>query len=153
MPLMRRPAAARLYSLMAAYDGMFVSLRAASIHLDETAIGSIQRMRTVVQSLTPALLWVISGITPVFPEATADRDLIDDGGNFLLHANDYFQLSAFHVMYSRGLISVECDEERRLVRFVGPSHETFPHAFASGVLGSKSQQADRSGRRTRNLLV
>jgi len=145
LPLMRRPAAARLYAVMAAYDSMFVSLRAASIQLDETAIGSIQRMRTVVQSLTAALLWVISGVTPVFPEPAADRDLIDDGGNFLLHAKDYFQLSAFHAMYSRGLISIECDEERRLVRFVRPSHETFPHAFASGVLGQKANKPIVSG--------
>jgi hypothetical protein len=138
LPLMRRNPGPALYAVMAAYDSMFLPLREVSAQMDETAIGSRQAIRAIVQSINPALLWITSEWGAVCPDPAADVPLIDDGGNFLTHAREYFQLSAFHIMYSRGLMSVECDEEKRLVRFVRPTTRDFPDGFASAVVSQRA---------------
>jgi hypothetical protein len=141
-PLMQRPPQAVLYAVMAAYDSMLLPLIDISMQIDERAIGSRQAMRAIVQSINPALLWATSYAGDVSPESVADVDLIDDGGNFLTHARDYFELSAFHVMYSRGLMFVECDEDKKQVRFVRPVGSSFPDGYASAVVAQRAGRDD-----------
>lgn len=149
---MLRPPKAALYAVMAAYDSMLLPLIDVSTQIDESAIGSKQAMRAIVQCINPALLWVTSYAPDVPPEPAANVDLIDDGGNFLTHARDYFQLSAFHVMYSRGLMLAECDKEKKLVRFVRPTASAFPDGFASGLVAQRAGRRDE-GRKEQVTLA
>lgn len=140
LPLMRRPRATALYAVMAAYDSMLLPLRDVTSQIDDRAIGSRQAMRTIVESINPALFWITCAGESLTPEPAAHVDLIDDGGNFLTHARDYFQVSAFHIMYSRGLMSVECNAEKKTVRFIRPKTHAFPDGFASAVVAQRSNR-------------
>lgn len=146
LPLMGRNPEAALYAVMAAYDSMLLPLRDISVQIDEKAIGSRQAIQAIIQSINPALLWITSEARAVCPDPAADADLIDDGGNFLTHARDYFQLSAFHIMYSRHLMPVECDEDSRLVRFIRPKAHDFPDGFVSAVVAELASKRPNSRR-------
>jgi hypothetical protein len=144
-PIMRRTSQAALYAVMAAYDSMLLPLREISAQIDERAIGSRQAMRAIVQSINPALRWITAGNKLSHPKSSTEVDLIDEGGSLLNHARDYLILSAFHVMYSRGLMSVECDEAKKLVRFIRKQSH-FPDGFVSAVVAQRAQRQEQFNR-------
>jgi hypothetical protein len=150
LPIMKRSPESALYGVMAAYDSMLITLVAVSQQMDKHAIGSLQAMRTIVQSINPALFWLTSEGTYPTPLPAQDVQLIDDGGNFLTHARDYFQLSAFHAIYSRGSMSVECNKEERLVKFIRPKGHQFPDGYASAIT---AERANRRKDHTRDQII
>lgn len=61
LPLLNRPPGTALYGLMAAYDSSLLPIAAATPHLTPEAIGSMQRLKYVYESINPALRWVVAG--------------------------------------------------------------------------------------------
>lgn len=150
LPLLRRPLGTALYGLMAAYDSSLLPIAAVTPRITPEAIGSMQQLKYVYESVNPATRWVIRDNSIPDPVPAPNESLIEEGGELLRHARDYVQVAIFHVMYGRGLVTAEADEKRRVVRFIPPDGSSFPYGFAESTLG---QTANDTGDAERAEVV
>jgi hypothetical protein len=135
LPLLRRPPGVALYGLMAAYDSSLLPIAAVTPHITPEAIGSMQRLKYIYESVNPATRWIVSGNLIPDPVLAPNRALIEEGGELLSYARDYVQVAIFHVMYGHDLVTAETDENKRVVRFIPPDGSSFPYGFAESTLG------------------
>src|ERR1700709_2470232 len=117
-PVERRKA---IYALMAAFDTMILPMASILSETTSEDIGAMLHMKLWQEGFNQALLWLTTdGL--VMPSPLEDGDLLDKGGEFLLYtAIKYTPVASLHVLYSRGLATVEADEKRRLVKFLHPT--------------------------------
>jgi hypothetical protein len=143
LPLWRDDTPRRVWGLLSAHDSFVFSHYYVQEHPKSTY--AIQRFKAIHESLSIALRWHFADSPDGFPTPTADGDLIDRAGNFLLFAADHFLASNMHSMYGHGLIDIECDQAKRLVRFVPKIPKPVP-PWHSLVEGAISEQIERDSR-------
>src|SRR5947199_3605073 len=104
------------YGLMAAFDTMILPMASILSETTSEDIGSMLHMKLWQEGFNQAFRWLTAdGLA--MPTPLEDGEILNKGGEFLLYtAIKYVPVASMHVLYSRGLATVEVDEKRRSIR-------------------------------------
>ena len=112
----RGRAEARL-GLLLAFDGLALPSALSMINGQEQNASTRQREKGFEDGLAQAMRWFTQpGEVPAV-SSTLIPGLIDDAGNFLMHAADYSNLVDLHRLYGANMILAEVDQENKRIRF------------------------------------
>jgi hypothetical protein len=129
LPLCSLDVSTAVYALLAAFDAMFLIDMHMAL-LGTLGIGETQFRKRYEDGLTQGLRWIFKGTEAVDFSPTDQVPVIEQAGEFILHAADYYNLYDFHVMFGKNLVDVEADLSTKTVRFLSPPNQTTRQAIA-----------------------
>lgn len=130
LPFFTVPTSRAAYSLLAAFDGFYIVDAAIFAAMSgEIDIGSTQLRKKFEDGLSQALRWMVKDPSTFDSAPTNDPSTINEAGEFIRHAGDYYNLADFHAMFGRGLLDVSVDLKDKKVRFIAPPNQTVQQAM------------------------
>jgi hypothetical protein len=108
------PRAFQIYAILAAFDSMFLVMKRPDC---KGTLGHAQVTKYMTEGFVEALRWVTQEARSISFQSTSEQRFIECGGDLLMLASHYWAVAHKHQMYWKGLVAVEADSERRIVRF------------------------------------
>ncbi len=116
-----RTPADRLWAILTAHDKLIWSRFMEQGRSAVPALGLVHDSKLLEEGLNYALRWTFEDSKSSFPQPSADKELLEQGEELLLHCGNYFLLSDLHKMYGMGLMALDCSPDERRIRFVPKS--------------------------------
>lgn len=154
LSLYGRPKNIAFHALLAAFDSNLVVYAALDGLSATEAVGTMQFMKAMHEAINPALRWILEKEGPLDPVPPFTGSILEEAGQFLVHATFYVTVATFHVLYSRKLASVQVDETTRTVRFIVlpfPSGNKPWHGLAERAMIERKLSHSRTTKRNRLL--
>jgi hypothetical protein len=141
LALWSRPRGDAVLAVLEAYDSL--NFLMATLPAPPTSPADVQKMKSLDEGFTQAMRWLFQPDVVLPDEVTTD--VVEEAGQFLLHASAYVDIADMHMAFGRGLVALNADEATRRVEFGSQSLDSF--AFIETV----STQASRDIPRVANM--